>query len=87
MATVTGLFKNPEHPYTKGLLDSIPRLETERKSRLKIIKGMVPGLDEMPKGCRFENRCPYKMEICTTTPPPLIETKNQHLVSCYLFHN
>jgi oligopeptide/dipeptide ABC transporter ATP-binding protein len=57
-ATVFELFKNPQHPYTQGLLASIPRLETERKSRLSIIKGMVPALDEMPRGCRFQNRCP-----------------------------
>ena len=85
IASVTDLFRDPKHPYTKGLLESIPRLETKRKSHLNIIKGMVPGLDEMPQGCRFENRCPNAMEICQSTPPPLSEIDNNHFVSCYLY--
>ncbi len=84
-ASALELFKNPKHPYTKGLLSSIPRLESERKSRLSIIKGMVPGLDEMPKGCRFEKRCPYVMDICRTVPPPVTEVGENHFVSCYLY--
>ncbi len=84
-ATVLELFKNPRHPYTKGLLSSIPRLQSKRKSRLSIIKGMVPGLDEMPKGCRFENRCPDVMDICGTEPPPAIEVGEDHFASCYLY--
>jgi oligopeptide/dipeptide ABC transporter ATP-binding protein len=84
-ASVIELFKKPKHPYTKGLLASIPRLETERKTRLSVIKGIVPSLDEMPKGCRFENRCPYAMGICRTDPPPVVETDEGHFVSCYLF--
>ena len=84
-ATVMELFKNPMHPYTRGLLTSIPRLETKRKSRLSVIKGMVPGLDEMPDGCRFQNRCPDVMDICKFVPPPLVEKGKGHFVSCYLF--
>jgi oligopeptide/dipeptide ABC transporter ATP-binding protein len=85
-ASVVELFKKPKHPYTKGLLASIPRLETQRKSRLSVIKGMVPSLDEMPQGCRFENRCPEAMDICRTDPPPVVETDKGHFVSCYLFN-
>ena len=84
-ADVHELFKNPQHPYTKGLMASIPRLETERKSQLSVIKGMVPALDEMPQGCRFQNRCPDVMDICRSDPPPVVETDKDHFVSCYLF--
>jgi len=84
-ATALELFKCPKHPYTKGLLTSIPRLETERKSRLSIIEGMVPGLDELPKGCRFENRCPEVMDICRTEHPPVTRVEENHFVSCYLY--
>jgi len=84
-APVNALFKEPKHPYTKGLLASIPRLESPRKKKLNIIKGMVPSLQELPKGCRFENRCPEVMEICKTKPPPLKEVGPNHFVSCYLY--
>jgi oligopeptide/dipeptide ABC transporter ATP-binding protein len=84
-AAVKELFKNPKHPYTQGLLESIPRLENEPKSRLNSIKGMVPGLDSLPKGCRFENRCPYAMDICRTVHPPITKVGDEHFVSCYLY--
>ncbi len=84
-ASVIQLFKNPKHPYTQGLLDSIPRLETPRKTRLNIIKGMVPGLTELPSGCRFRNRCPHAMEICATEPPALMQVGENHYAACYLY--
>jgi oligopeptide/dipeptide ABC transporter ATP-binding protein len=84
-APVGKLFKEPMHPYTKGLLLSIPRLEGERKSKLHVIKGMVPALHELPKGCRFRNRCPEAMEVCGTVPPPAFSVDNEHQVSCYLY--
>jgi len=84
-ASVMELFKNPKHPYTKGLLSSIPRLENERKVRLNIIKGMVPSLYELPKGCRFQNRCPHAMPRCQIKPPPLKLVGEDHFVSCYLY--
>ena len=84
-APVEELFKNPKHPYTQGLLESIPRLETPRKSRLNIIEGMVPSLFELPRGCRFQNRCPRAMEICETAPPPLTCVDENHFASCYLY--
>ena len=84
-APVEELFKNPKHPYTQGLLESIPRLETPRKSRLNIIEGMVPSLFELPQGCRFQNRCPRVMEICETAPPPLTCVDENHFASCYLY--
>ena len=84
-ASAVELFKNSKHPYTQGLLDSIPRLETPRKTKLNIIKGIVPSLYELPSGCRFRNRCPHVMAICETEPPPLIEVGQNHFAACYLY--
>jgi oligopeptide/dipeptide ABC transporter ATP-binding protein len=84
-ASAVELFKNPKHPYTQGLLDSIPRLETPRKTKLNIIKGIVPSLYELPSGCRFRNRCPHAMDICAGDPPPMISVGQDHLAACYLY--
>jgi peptide/nickel transport system ATP-binding protein len=66
---VEALFADPRHPYTRGLLRAIPRLETPRKIRLDTIPGTVPSLDEFLAGCRFRNRCPRAREICAADPP------------------
>ena len=87
MARVTTLFQNPKHPYTRGLLASMPRLENPEKTQLHVIRGMVPGLDKLPPGCRFQNRCDYAQAICKTAPPPLEEVGAGHLVSCYCHSN
>ena len=84
-ACAAALFKNPKHPYTQGLLDSIPRLETARKTKLNIIEGIVPSLYEIPSGCRFRNRCPYTMDVCSGDPPPMIAVGTDHLAACYLY--
>jgi len=84
-ATVAKLFANPKHPYTKGLLSSIPKLENERKTKLNVIKGMVPGLHELPTGCRFENRCPDVMDECKIEPPRIRQVGENHYASCYLY--
>ena len=84
-AATIELFKNARHPYTQGLLESIPKLETPRKTKLKIIEGMVPSLYELPSGCRFRTRCPYVMDICAIETPPLIEVGENHFASCYLY--
>ena len=84
-ASAVELFKNPKHPYTQGLLDSIPRLETPRKTKLNIIKGIVPSLYELPSGCRFRNRCPHAMDICAGDPPPMISVAKDHFAACYLY--
>jgi oligopeptide/dipeptide ABC transporter ATP-binding protein len=84
-AGVKDLFYSPAHPYTQGLLSSIPRLDSKRKSPLSIIRGMVPGLGDLPEGCRFENRCPMAMDICKSEPPAMIQIGDSHWVSCYLF--
>jgi oligopeptide/dipeptide ABC transporter ATP-binding protein len=77
------IFHRPAHPYTRGLLESIPRLEYPRKTRLKTIDGMVPGLMDMPAGCRFNNRCQYRVERCTAVAPALDAVTDGHGVSCH----
>jgi oligopeptide/dipeptide ABC transporter ATP-binding protein len=81
-APVAQIFERPSHPYTRGLLASIPRLTTVRKSRLAVIEGMVPGLRELPPGCRFANRCPYAQPRCAAGVPPLENIGEAHAVSC-----
>ncbi len=83
-APVKELFQNPRHPYTRGLLASIPQLETPRKTLLSIIPGMVPALDALPTGCRFHNRCSIAIPICESSPPALTSVGNQHEARCYL---
>lgn len=83
-APVNELFQNPRHPYTRGLLESIPRLETPRKILLPIIHGMVPALNDLPPGCRFQNRCSMAIPICKSSPPALTSVGNQHEARCYL---
>lgn len=85
--SVEKLFKNPKHPYTQGLLSSIPRLENKRKIKLNTIKGMVPSLYELPKGCRFQNRCPYVKDICKKKVPDIKKIDKEHEVSCFLFNS
>ncbi len=80
-APVEEIFNHPQHPYTKGLLCSIPKLDTEQKSKLFEIEGMVPDLFSMPEGCRFQNRCPYAAEKCTQPQSPA-QVKDGHEVSC-----
>jgi len=83
-ADVKSLFANPMHPYTLGLLHSIPRLEDESEEPLYMIKGMVPNPLHMPLGCPFSDRCDQCMERCLQEMPELIE-KDGHKVSCFLY--
>ena len=75
------LFKNPCHPYTEGLLNSIPTVNSGE--RLKSIPGIVPKLDKIPKGCRFNDRCKYATERCKKEMPPLYNVGNGHTVRCF----
>jgi oligopeptide/dipeptide ABC transporter ATP-binding protein len=81
--SVEDIFHRPAHPYTRGLLDSIPRLEFPRKARLRTIEGMVPALMDLPAGCRFNNRCPYRIDRCTAEAPPLAAVAGSHRVGCH----
>jgi peptide/nickel transport system ATP-binding protein len=80
-APVDELFASPQHPYTVGLLGSIPRLD-QRAEQLATIEGMVPNMARPPVGCRFAARCPFVREACTTSPPPLAEVSRDHLSRC-----
>lgn len=82
-ADVKTIFKSPLHPYTQGLLESIPRLEDEGKEDLKVIEGTVPGLYDMPKGCRFGPRCAYCTGRCMEELPPLVDVGGCHKVRCF----
>ncbi|WP_048716753.1 ABC transporter ATP-binding protein [Bacillus sp. 522_BSPC] len=86
-ADVFTLFDEPKHPYTKGLIDSIPHLEYDAQEKLYSIPGSVPTLQQMPKGCRFHTRCPYVTEKCIAEKPPhiSIDNKRNHKVRCWLY--
>jgi len=81
-ARVADIFADPQHPYTIGLLGSIPRLDIERE-RLATIEGMVPGANNQPKGCRFAPRCPFTDARCREAPPPLHDIGSVHRVACW----
>jgi oligopeptide/dipeptide ABC transporter ATP-binding protein len=81
------LFETPRHPYTKGLLASLPRFDeasSAHRKRLKAITGMVPSLSRLPSGCAFHPRCPLAIERCSTDEPALEEVSPGHRVSCWL---
>ena len=84
-ASVREVFHNPKHPYTEGLMNSIPSLKTTKKERLIPIKGVVPDPFDVPDGCGFEPRCPHAMEICKREVPTLKEVSPGHLASCWLY--
>ena len=78
------LYAAPLHPYTWGLLDSIPRLSDESKGMLTTIPGVPPDLRLTGECCNFCNRCRYAQDICRTSVPPLVEVKPNHFVACHL---
>ncbi|MBX2988443.1 MAG: ABC transporter ATP-binding protein [Bdellovibrionaceae bacterium] len=82
--TVEDIFYRPRHPYTKGLLDSIPHFETGHKlDRLQTIPGLVPSLLDIPPACRFQDRCPYVQERCRVEYPELRALNDTQVVSCH----
>jgi peptide/nickel transport system ATP-binding protein len=85
VAEVNELFRNPLHPYTMGLLASVPRIDVPTMSETISIKGSVPDLISPPSGCRFHPRCPKAFDKCPTQKPRLIEVSPGHLVSCFLY--
>ena len=82
-AAIEPLFAHPVHPYTRGLLASIPRLEDEPKTLLTTIPGVVPSVEELPSGCRFANRCPYVKDLCNRQAPELVASSAGHRVACH----
>ncbi len=81
-APVRELFEQPQHPYTVGLLGSIPRLDVER-TRLAAIEGQVPNALRRPAGCKFADRCPFVIAKCRAEDPPLLEVGPQHQSACW----
>ncbi|MFT5369669.1 MAG: peptide/nickel transport system ATP-binding protein, partial [Candidatus Latescibacterota bacterium] len=79
---VDTIFHNPKHPYTQGLLASVPRLD-ETRERLSVIKGTVPNATQFPKGCRFASRCSIAQDQCHHQPA-LVEMEPSHHVACWL---
>jgi oligopeptide transport system ATP-binding protein len=81
---VITVFKNPKHPYTKGLLSSIPMLNSDRRQRLNVIQGTVPNLLRLAPGCRFAPRCPSAMAVCREREPALLLHEKTE-VACWLY--
>ncbi len=77
------LYHKPKHPYTVGLLKSVPRLDQARKAKLDPIEGVPPDLINLPPGCPFYPRCTYRVEKCTTEMPPLMKVDKDHDVACW----
>ena len=84
VAPVRDLFYNPLHPYTRGLLGSLPRVDGERAARLTTIPGSVPDIHNLPAGCKFTTRCTEQFEPCPDIEPPLVEASPDHWVRCHL---
>ncbi|MFM1653133.1 ABC transporter ATP-binding protein [Brevibacillus sp. B_LB10_24] len=82
-ADTDSLFTNPLHPYTNGLIKSIPQLDGDRSQKLHVIKGVVPALDNIPKGCRFAPRCPYADDLCKEKMPELKSITKSQKVRCW----
>lgn len=88
-ADVRSIFVNPKHPYTQGLLNSIPRVDRDdtKKERLEAIPGLVPSLLDLPEGCKFLERCKYAFHPCAREEPPLAENDSGHFVRCWLYES
>ena len=89
-ASVEEIFENPRHPYTQGLLRSVPKLTMEgvtKHERLETIEGIVPSPTNLPPGCHFAPRCPHVHERCTHDPMPLYNVENRAAVRCVLYEN
>ncbi|HXC00440.1 MAG TPA: ABC transporter ATP-binding protein [Terriglobales bacterium] len=76
------IFRAPAHPYTQGLLKAIPSLTTDRSIPLATIDGTVPSIAQLPSGCPFEPRCPYRVDACAAELPPLLEVRPDHWARC-----
>jgi len=77
------IYKNPRHPYTLGLLNSVPRLDLPRRARLDPIEGQPPDLTQLPEGCAFRVRCRYDVDRCASEVPPLATIQDSHQSACW----
>ncbi|MBU2699004.1 oligopeptide transport system ATP-binding protein [Sporomusaceae bacterium BoRhaA] len=84
--SVYDVFHNPQHPYTWGLLKSLPRLDADQKASLSVIDGQPPDLLQPPNGCPFHPRCPHAMKVCTECYPDTTQLNDEHSVKCWLQH-
>ena len=84
-ADVKTIFKDPKHPYTRALYNSIPRLTDTRKRRLEVISGMVPNPLELPSGCGFHPRCKFAKSLCEKGKPRLEKVSDNHKVRCFMY--
>ncbi|MBN2072887.1 MAG: ABC transporter ATP-binding protein, partial [Actinobacteria bacterium] len=82
-STVDNIYYRSMHPYTMGLMNSITRLDEEKKEKLKPITGSPPSLIDLPEGCVFRTRCDYKIEKCKNVYPPFIEIEEGHFAACH----
>lgn len=85
--TAADIFHNPQHPYTWGLLQSVPRLDAVQKQKLAVIDGQPPDLLQRPAGCPFHPRCHRAMMICARQYPDVTELSSSHYVNCWLRHH
>jgi oligopeptide/dipeptide ABC transporter ATP-binding protein len=83
-ATAREIYANPRHPYTLGLLRSVPRLDEPRRAKLQPIPGQPPDLSRLPAGCSFAPRCAYAIDRCRQEEPPLEPVTAEHLSACWL---
>jgi oligopeptide/dipeptide ABC transporter ATP-binding protein len=82
MGAASQIFRNPAHPYTRGLLEAVPTLATDRARPLKTIEGTVPAVGALPSGCAFEPRCGIRIAACAQAFPPLLELEPGHWARC-----
>ena len=82
--TAMDIYENPQHPYTQGLLNSVPRLDEDRKGHLESIDGMPPDLMDLPSGCAFQPRCKLAVARCLEEIPPLMPVSDGHTAACWV---
>lgn len=83
---VISIFKNPLHPYTIGLLNSIPSLEDKKARKLRVIRGSIPDPLALPTGCKFHPRCDFATDLCRNEEPALEKMRDNHLVRCWMYN-
>ena len=86
-APVRDIFRSPLHPYTKGLLRSVPSITTRSRGRLETIEGAVPRATEVLDGCAFAPRCAQALPVCRTAEPASVEVAPDRKVACFLHHS